>query len=99
MVDSDQYFELETNTSGEAVGVMLSQGGCPIVFESKNLIFCQWNYSAYEREVFPIMRALKKWRQYLYGDTFTIATDHESLKWLTTQRELTRRKACWAEML
>lgn len=75
------------------------QGGRPVAFESKKLNCTQRNYSAYEQELFAIVHALKKWRHYLYGATFTIATDHQSIKWLTTQRELSRRKAHWAELL
>ena len=75
------------------------QGGCPIAFESKKLDRTQWNYSAYERELFAIIHALKKWHHYLYGATFEVWTDHESLKWLSIQKELIGRKVCWAQIL
>ena len=59
----------------------------------------QRNYSTYERELLAIVHALKKWRHYLYGATFEVRTDHESLKWLSNQNELKGRKARWAEIL
>ena len=99
VVDPNQPFELETDANSEAVGAILTQGGRPIAFESKKLNCTQRNYLVYERELFAIVHALMKWQCYLYGATFTIATDHESIKWLTTQRELSGRKARWAELL
>ena len=46
-----------------------------------------------------ITHALKKWRHYLYGATFEVRIDHESLKWLFSQKELAGRKARWAQIL
>ena len=96
----DEPFVLEMDTSGgEAIGVVLMQGGCLVAFESKKLDRAQRNYSAYERELLAIIHALKKWRHYLYGATFEVQTDHESLKWLSSQKKLTGRKAHWAQIL
>ncbi|MCO5597630.1 hypothetical protein L7F22_051711 [Adiantum nelumboides] len=92
-------FVLETDASGKAMGAMLMQRGRPTAFESKKLDRAQHNYSAYERELLAIIHALKKWRYYLYGATFEVRTDHESLKWLSSQNELKDRKARWAEIL
>ncbi|MBN8156881.1 hypothetical protein J0J30_23020, partial [Vibrio vulnificus] len=36
--------------------------------------------------------ALKIWRYYLYGETFQIYTNHKSLKYLMTQKELNMRQ-------
>ena len=78
---------------------ILLQRGRPVAFESKKLDRAQRNYSAYERELLTIIHALKKWRHYLYGATFEVRTDHESLKWLSSQAELKGRKVRWAEIL
>ena len=45
------------------------------------------------------MFALKIWRHYLYGETFQIFTDHKSLKYLMTQKELNMRQRRWIELL
>lgn len=99
IVDPNEPFVLETDASGEAIGAVLMQGGRPVTFESKKLDRTQRNYSAYERELLAIIHALKKWRHYLYGATFEVRTDHESLKWLSSQKELTGRKVHWAQIL
>ncbi|KAL0405477.1 UNVERIFIED_CONTAM: Transposon Tf2-11 polyprotein [Sesamum latifolium] len=46
-----------------------------------------------------IVHALKIWRHYLYGETFHIFTDHKSLKYIPTQKELNLRQRRWIELL
>ena len=70
-----------------------------MAFESKKLDPAQRNYSVYERELYAIVHALKKWRHYLYGAKLLIVFDHESIKWLNDQPDLKGRKARWAELL
>ena len=93
IVDPNELFVLETDASGEAIGAVLMQGGCLVAFESKKLDRTQRNYSAYERELLAIIHALKKWCHYLYGATFEVWMDHESLKWLSSKKELASGKA------
>lgn len=39
---------------------------------------------------------MKKWRHYLHGgETFTVMSDHEALKWLNSLREPRGRLARW----
>ena len=90
---------LETDASAKAMGAVLVQDGRPVAFESKKLNRAQQNYSAYERELFAIIHALRKWRHYLYGAKFEIIFDHESIKWFMQNQDLKGRKARWAEIL
>ena len=78
----------KTDASAKAVGAVLIQDGHPVAYESKMLNGAQKNYSAYERELFAIMNALRKWRHYLYGAQFEIVFDHESIKWFMNQTDL-----------
>ncbi|GJV22202.1 reverse transcriptase [Tanacetum coccineum] len=41
----------------------------------------------------------KIWRHYLYGEACDIFTDHKSLKYIFTQRELNMRQRRWLELL
>ena len=99
VVDPRKPFFVETDASANAVGVVLLQDGHPVAFESKKLNNAQCNYSAYERELYAIVHALKKWRHYLYGATFDVLSDQESIKWFMGQKDLKGQKARWAEVL
>ena len=43
--------------------------------------------------------ALKVWRCYLYGTKFKVFTDHQSLKYPFTQRDLNLRRERWAKYI
>ena len=46
-----------------------------------------------------MIHALKLWRHYLYGETFEVFTDHKSLKYVFSQKELNLRQRRWMEFL
>ena len=43
--------------------------------------------------------ALKLWRCYLYGEKFQVYSDHKSLKYIFTQKDLNLRQRHWIEYL
>ena len=45
------------------------------------------------------MFALKIWRHYLYGEKCFIYTDHKSLKYFPSQRELNLRQRRWLKLI
>ena len=93
VVDPCKPFVVETNASATGVGAILLHDGYLIAFESKKLNCAQQNYSDYECELFAIVHALKKWMHYLYGASFDVLFDQESIKWFTGKKELKGRKA------
>ncbi|KAL8120168.1 hypothetical protein AgCh_017344 [Apium graveolens] len=46
-----------------------------------------------------IVFALKLWRHYLYGEKCEIYTDHKSLKYIFTHKELNMRQRRWLELI
>ena len=64
IVNPNKLFVLEMDGFGEAICVILMKEGHFMVFESKKLEHAQCNYSTYEGELFSIVPALKKWKQY-----------------------------------
>ena len=57
------------------------------------------NYPTHNLELAAIVFALKIWRHYLYGESFDLFSDHKSLKYLFSQKELNMRQRRWMELL
>ena len=87
IVDPNEPFVLETDANGKAIRVVLMQGGYPIAVRVRNLIACNGSTWACEWKLLAIIYALKKWHHYLYGATFEVWMDHESLKWLSSLKD------------
>ena len=51
----------------------------PIVYAAKTLNTAQRNYAQIEKEAYLIIVRIQKFRQFLYGQTFTLVTEHLSL--------------------
>ena len=50
-------------------------------------------------DLVAVIFALKIWRHYLYGEEFEVYSDHKSLKYIFTQRDLNMRQCRWMEFL
>jgi hypothetical protein len=101
--DFNKKFILGTDASIIAVGGVLSQeftdGIHPICFTSKKLNEAEKNYATHEQECLAIIHCFKKWRCYLEGSEVVVQTDHKSLQYLQTQKQLSRRMTRWASFL
>ena len=96
---------IETDSSAFAVSAILSQEDTngdlhPVAYHSRKMTAPECNYGPRDWELLAIVDAVKKWRHYLEGlTTFTVITDHETLKYFTTSRLLTRRQVRWSEAI
>lgn len=86
--DPDKPIAVHTDASDYAVGAVLMQEERPVAYESRKLNSAEKNYAVHEKEQLAIVFALGKWRVYLHGtnEPFMIYTDHESSKYLDTQK-------------
>ncbi|KAM1052425.1 hypothetical protein ACFX2J_000022 [Malus domestica] len=75
------------------------QHGRVIAYASRQLKPYEMNYPTHYLELAAIIFALKIWRHYLYGEKCNIFTDHKSLQYLFTQRDLNLRQRRWIELL
>ena len=50
-------------------------------------------------ELDVVVFALKIWRHYLYGEEFEVYSDHKSLKYIFTQRDLNMRQRIWMKFV
>jgi len=71
-------------------------GEHPIAFVSAKLNKAQPNYSITELECYAAILSITKFRAYVDGMPFKVITDHASLKWLMSQKDLSGRLARWS---
>jgi ribonuclease HI len=75
------------------------QQGKVIAYASRQLKDHEKNYPTHDLELAAIVYALKIWRHYLFQETVEIYTDHKSLKYIFTHKELNMRQRRWLELI
>ena len=70
-----------------------------MAYGSRQLKNHKQNYPTHDMELAAIVFAMKAWRHYLYGEQFEVFSDHKSLKYIFTQRDLNMRQCRWMEFL
>ena len=97
--DDSGNFEIYSDASLNGLGCVLMQHGGVIAYASRQLKPHARNYPTHDLELASIIFALKIWRHYLYGEKCKIFTDHKSLQYIFTQKELNLRQQKWIELL
>ena len=101
VADPMKPYILQTDASEEGLGAVLSQVDAqgeehPVAFTSRKLLPWEMNYSTIEKECLAIVWVLKFFNTYLYGQTFTIETDHQPSSWLHRTKNSNARLTRWA---
>ena len=68
-------------------------------FGGRQLGVHEKNYPTHDLELAAIVFTLKTRRYYLLGEKFELYTDHKSLKWLFSQKDLNLRQQRWMEFI
>jgi len=92
-------FVVYSDASGKGLGCVLMQHGKVIAYASRQLKTHEVNYPVHDLELVAIVFALRIWRHYLYRARTQIFTDHKSLKYLMSQKELNMRQRRWIELI
>ena len=92
-------FAVYSDASRIGLGCVLMQNGKVIAYASRQLKEHEKNYPTHDLELAAVVHALKMWRHYLYGAQFEMFTDHQSLKYIFSQKELNLRQRHWVELL
>lgn len=87
------------DASREGLGCVLMQGGKVVAYGSRQLKTHEKNYPTHDLELAAVIFALKSWRHYLYGERFEVFSDHKSLKYLFSQKDLNLRQRRWMEYM
>ena len=95
----DDNFVIYSDASRQGLGCVLMQHGKVITYTSRQLKIHEKNYPTHDLELAAVVFALKIWRHYLYGESCEIFTDHKSLKYIFTQKELNLRQRRWLELI
>ncbi|KAK1665749.1 hypothetical protein QYE76_053908 [Lolium multiflorum] len=99
MPDITKDFDVYCDASKLGLGSVLMQEGKVIAYLSRQLRPHEMNYPTHDLELAAVVHALKTWRHYLVGNRCEIYTDHKSLKYIFTQRELNMRQSRWMELI
>ncbi|OJD21287.1 hypothetical protein ACJ73_07374 [Blastomyces percursus] len=100
--------KIESDTSDGVVAGVLSQlqddnFWHPIAYYSKSMLPAESNYAIHDKELLAIVSCMKEWRCELQGLQTTypieVYSDHKSLEYFMTKRQLNMRQAGWAEYL
>ena len=59
---------------------MLIQDGQPVAYGSRALTDCQKRYTQIEKELLAIVYGCEKFKQYVYGKTVHVETNHKPLE-------------------
>ena len=70
-----------------------------IDYASRKLKKNEVNYPTHDLELAAVVFALRIWRHYLYGVPCRIFTDHKSLQYLSSQKDLNMRQRRWIELI
>ena len=81
------------------MGCVLMQNGRVIAYASRQLKDHEKNYLTHDLELVAVVHALRIWRHYLYGTQFKLFTDHQSLKYIFSQKELNLRQRRWVKLM
>ena len=96
-------FILDTDASNHGIGAVLSQlqgeEEKVIAYYSRIFSKTERNYCVTRRELLAVVDSVKSFHHYLYGRKFLVRTDHVSLRWLMSFRNLEGQLARWVERL
>ena len=99
ILNSGEGYEVYTDASLRGLGCVLMQGGKVVTYGSRQLKTHEQNYPTHDFVLAAVVFTLKLWRCYLYGEKFQVYSDHKSLKYIFTKKDLNLKQRRWVEYL
>ena len=97
--DQRKDYQVHCDASRRGLVAVLMQEGRVVSHASRQLKPHELNYATHDLELVVVVHALKTWRHFLIGNHYEVYTDHESLKYVFTQKELNLRQRRWLELI
>jgi hypothetical protein len=97
--DLEKEFQVYCDASRQGLGSVLMQGGRVATYASRQLKKHETNYPTHDLELASVVHTLRTWRHYLMGKRCEVFTDHKSLKYIFTQKDLNMRQRRWLELI
>src|SRR4051812_21714656 len=97
--DLEEDFQVYCDASHHGLGAVLMQEGKVVAYASRQLKTHEVNYPTHDLELASVVHALKTRRHYLLGKRCEVFTDHNSLKYIFTQKEINMRQRRWLELI
>ena len=83
----------------DGLGCVLLQSKRVVAYGSRQSKNHEQSYPIHDMDLTAIVFALKYWHHYLYDEQFEVFSNHKSLKYILTQRDLNMRQRNWMEYL
>ena len=97
--DQREDYQVYCDASRRGLGAVLMQEGRVVSYASRQLKPQELNYATHDLELAAVVHALKTWRHFLIGNHCEVYTDHKSLKYIFTRKELNLRQRRWLELI
>jgi hypothetical protein len=79
LLDFNKVFQVDCDTSGNTIKVVLSQEARPIEYSSDKLNDARRRYSISDQDLYSIIQDLKRWTHYFFPKYFVFYTHHQAL--------------------
>jgi hypothetical protein len=99
MPDLQKGFNIYCDACCQGLGCVLMQEGHVIAYASHQLQKHELNCPTHDLELTVVVQALTIWRHYIMWIKCQVYTDHKSLKYIFTQKDLNLRQRRWLELI
>lgn len=86
LLDFEQSFVVECDALDAGIGAILLQHNKQVAYFSQAIPDRHYHIPAYEKELIGLVKAIKHWRSYVWGQKFLVRTNYCSLKFFWSKR-------------